>query len=108
MPRVPRAGEVGVLAGMVGKEEVSRLSWRTWGDAWFLMPGPEPAVLYKGLVLLVRGIILGCVLLMLKLEPEEEQLSWLCSTSRNKKPLKCIWVSRAGCAGAHRGSGSHQ
>lgn len=81
---------------MVGKEVVNHLSWSTWGDAWFLVPGHELAVLNKGLVLLVMGITLGCVLLMLEFEPEEEQLSWLRSTSRNKEPLKCIWVSRAG------------
>lgn len=57
----------------------------------------KPAVLYRRLVQLVIGIILECVLLMLKFEPEEEQLSWLCSTRRNREPLKCIWVSKAGC-----------
>lgn len=81
---------------MEGKEVVNHLSWSTWGEAWFLVPGHELAVLNKGLVLLVMGITLGCVLLMLEFEPEEEQLSWLRSTSRNKEPLKCIWVSRAG------------
>jgi len=96
-----------VLAETVGKEEVSHLGRRTQGDAWFLMPGPKPAVLCKGLVLLVIGIIFGCVLTS-EFEPEEEQLNWLCSTSRNKKLLRYIWVRRAGRVGAHRGSGSHQ
>lgn len=57
VPGVPQAGEVSVLAGTVGKKEASHLSWSTQGDAWFLMPGPEPAVLCKGLVLLVIGIL---------------------------------------------------
>lgn len=38
MRRVTQSGEVSVLAGMVGKEAVGCLSWRTQGDAWFLMP----------------------------------------------------------------------
>lgn len=60
----------------------------------------KPAVFYKGLVLVVIGIILECVLFMLKFEPEEEQLSWLYSIRRNREPLKCIWVSKAGCTEA--------
>lgn len=73
------------------------------------MPVMSQQYCIKGwLVLLVIGIISECVLLMLKFEPEEEQLSWLCSTRRNREPLKCIWVSKAGRVGAHRDSRSQQ
>lgn len=59
---VPQAGEADVLAGVVGKEAMNHLCWRTGGAARLLVPGHEPAVLYKDLVLLMVGIILGGVL----------------------------------------------
>lgn len=45
---------------------------------------------------------------MLEFEPQKEQLGWLSSTIRNKEPLKCIWVSRAGHVGTHIGCRSQQ